>query len=70
MGNWIFQGNPKYFPIDEYIKENNIINWSIRQKQYLSVTSYGSLIISHKAIIPPEFFSPPSDLQINTLSPG
>jgi MoxR-like ATPase len=41
MGNWIFQGNPKHFPIDEYLKENIIINWSIRQKQYLDEIQLG-----------------------------
>ncbi|MDM5360412.1 AAA family ATPase [Peribacillus sp. ACCC06369] len=35
MGKWIFQGNPKHFDLDTYFLENEVINWSIRQKQYL-----------------------------------
>lgn len=32
MNTWIFQGNPERFKVDEYLLENEIIWWSIRQK--------------------------------------
>jgi 5-methylcytosine-specific restriction enzyme B len=44
MGNWIFQGNPKQFDVDTYIKENKVVEWSIRQKQYVDEISKGDRI--------------------------
>lgn len=32
---WIFQGNPKVFDVDTYLKENEVITWSIRQKRFV-----------------------------------
>jgi predicted RNA-binding protein with PUA-like domain len=32
MNYWIFQGNPDYFEINEYLAENKEIVWSVRQK--------------------------------------
>lgn len=37
MSTWIFQDNPNFFDIDNYLKGNQIITWSIRQKQYIDV---------------------------------
>lgn len=34
MANWIFQGNPKQFDVDTYLKENKVVTWGIRQKQF------------------------------------
>lgn len=31
MANWIFQGNPKFFDVDEYLKTNEVVQWSIKQ---------------------------------------
>lgn len=31
---WIFQGNPKAFDVDTYLKENKIITWTIRQERF------------------------------------
>jgi hypothetical protein len=31
MTSWIFQGNPDYFDIDQYLKNNDTIIWSVRQ---------------------------------------
>lgn len=44
MGNWIFQGNPKHFDVDTYIRENDVVEWSIRQKQYLDEIKKGDNI--------------------------
>ena len=35
MNTWIFQGNPKVFDIDTYIKNHKYIWWSLRQKHFL-----------------------------------
>jgi 5-methylcytosine-specific restriction enzyme B len=35
MAYWIFQGNPKQFDVDTYVKDNKYINWNIRQKHFL-----------------------------------
>jgi 5-methylcytosine-specific restriction enzyme B len=44
MGNWIFQGNPKQFDVDTYIEENEIVDWNIRQKQYLDEIQVGDKV--------------------------
>ncbi len=44
MGNWIFQGNPRHFPVDDYIRENDTITWSIRQRQYIDEIKQGDLV--------------------------
>ena len=31
---WIFQGNPKVFDIDTYLKENKVVTWDIRQERF------------------------------------
>jgi hypothetical protein len=31
MANWIFQGNPKFFDVDEYLKTNEVVQWDIRK---------------------------------------
>lgn len=35
MNTWIFQGNPKVFDIDIYIKNHKYIWWSLRQEHFL-----------------------------------
>ena len=35
MNTWIFQGNPKVFDIDTYIKKHKYIWWSLRQEHFL-----------------------------------
>ncbi|MCM3239590.1 EVE domain-containing protein [Heyndrickxia oleronia] len=44
MANWIFQGNPKVFDVDTYILENDVVEWSVRQKQYLDEIKNGDNI--------------------------
>ncbi|MCM3491174.1 EVE domain-containing protein [Alkalihalophilus marmarensis] len=34
MSYWIFQGNPKAFDVDTYIREEKFITWEVRQKRY------------------------------------
>lgn len=36
MYTWIFQGNPKVFDVDKYLRENKVITWSVRQKQFVN----------------------------------
>ncbi|WP_455539444.1 AAA family ATPase [Terrisporobacter sp.] len=31
---WIFQGNPKVFDVDTYLKENKVVTWDIRQERF------------------------------------
>lgn len=45
MGNWIFQGNPKQFDVDTYIEKNEIVNWNIRQKQFLDEVQVGDKVL-------------------------
>lgn len=35
MQTWIFQGNPEKFEIDDYLKENKKIWWTIRQRHFI-----------------------------------
>ncbi|USK68587.1 AAA family ATPase [Peribacillus asahii] len=44
MGKWIFQGNPKRFDVDTYIRENDVVEWSVRQKQYIDEIKKGDNI--------------------------
>jgi 5-methylcytosine-specific restriction enzyme B len=44
MSYWIFQGNPKQFPIDDYLRKNTTINWSIRQKHYIDEIKIGDKV--------------------------
>ncbi|MEH7495787.1 AAA family ATPase [Neobacillus niacini] len=44
MGKWIFQGNPKQFDVDTYILENEVVEWSIRQKQYVDEINKGDRV--------------------------
>ncbi|WP_394542159.1 HNH endonuclease [Priestia aryabhattai] len=34
MNTWIFQGNPKFFDVDTYIKNHKYIWWSLRQERF------------------------------------
>ncbi|MBP1947127.1 AAA family ATPase [Virgibacillus litoralis] len=44
MKHWIFQGNPKQFNIDEYILDNKVVSWSIRQKQFVDKVNIGDKV--------------------------
>ncbi len=44
MGKWIFQGNPKHFDVDTYIRENDVVDWSVRQKQFIDEIKKGDNI--------------------------
>lgn len=44
MNYWIFQGNPKQFPVSEYVAENATINWSIRQEHFKDQVSVGDKV--------------------------
>ena len=34
MTNWIFQGNPENFKVDEYIYNQDLIMWTINQRRF------------------------------------
>ena len=34
MAYWIFQGSPAKFRVDKYLKENKVVAWSLRQKEF------------------------------------
>ncbi|WP_010304616.1 EVE domain-containing protein [Kurthia senegalensis] len=44
MQTWIFQGNPKHFDIDTYLKEEKIITWSVRQKHFVNQLQSGDIV--------------------------
>ncbi|MEK3854055.1 AAA family ATPase [Cytobacillus sp. FSL H8-0458] len=44
MGHWIFQGNPKQFDVDTYIEKNEVVDWNIRQKQFLDEVQAGDKV--------------------------
>ena len=44
MPNWIFQGNPKHFDVDTYIKESKTVKWSIRQKNFIDEIKLGDKV--------------------------
>lgn len=41
---WIFQGNPNQFPVREYVVENKIIDWNIRQKHFKDKVDKGDKV--------------------------
>jgi hypothetical protein len=41
MASWIFQGNPKRFKVNEYLRKNKTIIWSINQKRFEDEISIG-----------------------------
>lgn len=44
MKTWIFQGNPNRFKVDEYLRENKDIVWSIRQEHYVKDIQIGDTV--------------------------
>ncbi|WP_199930314.1 EVE domain-containing protein [Brevibacillus brevis] len=44
MSTWIFQGNPNRFKVDEYLRENKEIVWSIRQGHYVKDIQIGDTV--------------------------
>ncbi|MEH7351769.1 AAA family ATPase [Gottfriedia acidiceleris] len=44
MKYWIFQGNPKQFNVDEYLLENDVVTWSIRQKHFVDSIKTGDQV--------------------------
>ncbi|WP_221563173.1 AAA family ATPase [Alkalihalobacillus sp. TS-13] len=44
MKHWIFQGNPKQFNVDEYIKNNEVLTWGVRQKHYVEKINIGDKV--------------------------
>lgn len=44
MKTWIFQGNPNRFNVDEYLRENKDIVWSIRQEHYVKDILIGDTV--------------------------
>jgi len=44
MNYWIFQGNPKIYKIDTFVKENKTIYWSIRQKHFKDEFKIGDVV--------------------------
>lgn len=41
MASWIFQGNPKIFRVNEYLRRYKTIMWTIRQKHFADEISIG-----------------------------
>ncbi|MDQ0087608.1 hypothetical protein J2T12_001002 [Paenibacillus anaericanus] len=44
MATWIFQGNPTDFDVDNYIRDNEVILWSLRQKHYSNQINIGDVV--------------------------
>lgn len=44
MTSWVFQGNPKAFQIDKYLKSRDTINWTIRQRHLSDQLSVGDQV--------------------------
>lgn len=44
MNTWIFQGNPKFFDVDAYIKNHKYIWWSVRQENFLDKIELGDQV--------------------------
>ncbi|MFF2529744.1 EVE domain-containing protein [Brevibacillus sp. NPDC058079] len=44
MTTWIFQGNPNRFKVDDYLRENQDIVWSIRQEHYVKDVQVGDTV--------------------------
>lgn len=44
MNTWIFQGNPKVFNVNTYIKNHKYIWWSIRQEHFLDKIALGDQV--------------------------
>jgi hypothetical protein len=50
MRTWIFQGNPKTFPMDEYIAERRSILWSVNQRHLARLMAVGDRVYLWRAI--------------------
>jgi HNH endonuclease/EVE domain len=46
---WIFQGNPKRFQMDEYIKSNKTVWWSVNQEHFLDDISLDDVVYLWRA---------------------
>ncbi|WP_170291562.1 EVE domain-containing protein [Heliobacterium mobile] len=46
---WIFQGNPKYFNIDDYLEDRKTIVWSIRQSHFIDEIQIGDEVFVWRA---------------------
>jgi 5-methylcytosine-specific restriction protein A len=44
MSTWIFQGNPKIFDVDGYLKSRKAISWQIRQEFYKEKLNLGDTV--------------------------
>ncbi|WNQ12064.1 EVE domain-containing protein [Paenibacillus aurantius] len=44
INTWIFQGNPSRFKVDDYLRENQDIVWSIRQEHYVKDVQVGDTV--------------------------
>ena len=44
MNYWIFQSNPKKFDVDNYIKDNKIIFWTLRQEHFKEYINIGDIV--------------------------
>lgn len=49
MNHWIFQGSPKHFPVSDYVAENEIISWEIRQKHLKDKVGVGDKVFIWRA---------------------
>lgn len=49
MNYWIFQGNPKQFNVDAYLRENEVITWGVRQKQFSDDIHVGDRVFLWRA---------------------
>jgi len=49
MTSWIFQGNPKKFRIDEYLRNRQLITWGIKQTYFKDEISNGNEVFIWRA---------------------
>ncbi|GFR36681.1 AAA family ATPase [Thermobrachium celere] len=44
MGVWIFQGNPKHYDIDSYIRDNKVVTWRVPIKKHADMIKKGDIV--------------------------
>jgi hypothetical protein len=49
MPNWIFQGNPDKFDVDDYLKKTNQVYWSVTGKGHQKAVSIGDPVFIWRA---------------------
>lgn len=44
VNTWIFQGNPRHFRINDYLRDTTSIMWSLNQEHYQNVIQIGDIV--------------------------